>query len=157
MYKDRVEGIEVFPINTGQECEVYLNDIEENNDRNIFNIKKITSDNNYNYYLFNVPYLNNLAVSENKTTKEFKNLKDLGFNIDYGVVTYEDYLKQTENMQCLDRKSIDVVDDYVSELVLPKDINKSEIVTENKYTFKDGKISEEKSDKQYYPLCNTPW
>ncbi|MCI7554897.1 MAG: hypothetical protein MST00_05650 [Tenericutes bacterium] len=33
-------------------------------------------------------------------------------------------------MQCLDRKTIDIVDDYLSELVLPKDISKSEIVTE---------------------------
>lgn len=47
-------------------------------------------------------------------------------------------------MQCLDRKTIDVVDDYLSELVLPKDISKSEIVTENKYTFKDGKIEQVK-------------
>ena len=96
LYKDRVGGIDVFPINTWKECEVYIYDIEDNNHRDIFNIKKITSDNNYNYYLFNVPYLNNLAISENKTTKEFKNLKDLGFNQDYGVVTYEAYQKQTE-------------------------------------------------------------
>lgn len=157
LYKDRVGGIDVFPINTWKECEVYIYDIEDNNHRDIFNIKKITSDNNYNYYLFNVPNLNNLAISENKTTKEFKNLKDLGFNQDYGVVTYETYQKQTENMQCLDRKTIDVVDDYLSELVLPKDISKSEIVTENKYTFKDGKIEQVKSDNLYYPLCNTPW
>ena len=60
-------------------------------------------------------------------------------------------------MQCLDRKTIDVVDDYLSELVLPKDISKSEIVTENKYIFKDGKIEQVKSDNLYYPLCNTPW
>ena len=155
-YMDKIEGLEENLMTSKYDCEKHFNDILAIRP-DLFSIKSITSDTKYNYYLFSAPYLNNLAISENKATKEFKNLKDLGFNQDYGVVTYENYQKQTENMQCLDRKTIDVVDDYLSELVLPKDINKSEIVTENKYTFKDGKIEQVKSDNLYYPLCNTPW
>ena len=148
-YMDVIEGIEENLMTSKYDCEKHFNDILAIRP-DLFSIKNVTSDTKYNYYLFSTPYLNNLAISENKTTKEFKNLKAFGNAEDFGVVTYETYLSDDENKPCLDRKSIDVVDNDISEFELSKD---DDIVYENQYTFKDGKIEKKTSNQKYYALC----
>ena len=149
-------------MNSKDECEKYFS-----NSSDLINIKKVTADDNYNYYLYSVNSITNLAVSENLKTKEFKSLKDLGkYEYLYGVVKYETFQSNPNVNECLDRNIIDVVDNYISELVI--NTNSSKITTtegekeawttnEEKYTFKDGNIEKVKSNQKYVVVCNTPW
>lgn len=149
-------------MNSKSDCENYISD-----DTNLFNIKKITSDSNYNYYLLDVSYLNDIAVSENKTTKEYKSLKDFGnHGYPYGVVTYEAFQSNPEINTCLDRKRVDIVDNYISELVISTSPSKITVsngekemwtADEEKYVFKDGNIEKVTSNQKYVVVCNTPW
>ena len=65
LYKDRVGGIDVFPINTWKECEVYIYDIEDNNHRDIFNIKKINVQGNSKINTEEIESLSKINMNEN--------------------------------------------------------------------------------------------
>ena len=148
-------------MNSKEECENSISDSS-----GLFDIEKITSDSNYNYYFcFANPYIN-LAFSENLKTNEFKSLKDFGsYGYIPGVVTYEAFQFNPEIRDCLDRKTIDIVDNYISELKMNSSPSKITVSTgeiemwtadEEKYIFRNGNIEKVSSNQKYIVVCNTP-
>ena len=113
--------------------------------------KVITEDENYKYYLVEPFSINKIVLSKNLKTNKYTKLLDFGIRYEFGVLPIDEYKEDGEN-SCQNRKVVDIVDNYVSELVADKDnINKA---YENKYTFANGTYTKTTTEDIYAITCN---